>query len=67
MPKTLLGKFLFQFIGCAACTTLILDGLSCYGYCKDYLEKKKSEISEGDNDNEVVCEDPDRIDCSNAR
>lgn len=63
MPKTLLGKFLFQFIGCAACTTLILDGIGFLAYWEDYLTKKKSEISEGENDNEVVCEHPDGIDC----
>lgn len=63
MPKTLLGKFLFQFIGSAACATLILDGIGFLGCWEDYLTKKKSKISEGENDNEMVCENPDRIDC----
>lgn len=60
MPETLLGKCLFMFIGGAACTTLMMDGLSAYGYLHDhYQEKKKLKESERMENDEMVSEDLD--------
>lgn len=60
MPKTLLGKCLFMFIGCAACATLMMDGLNAYGYLYDcYQEKKKLKESERMEHDEMVSEDLD--------
>lgn len=58
MPKTLLGKVLYQFIGCAACTTLLLCGLETYNYVYETLHsKEESDISERSVDDEVVSDD----------
>lgn len=58
MPKTLVGKILYQFIGCAACTTMILCGLETYGYVRENLcSKEEAYNSERGVNDEVVHQD----------
>lgn len=55
MPKSLLGRCVYMFIGCAACMTLICNALCTWAYCRDWMEEHKSEKEEADH--EVADED----------
>lgn len=54
MPKSLLGRCVYLFIGCAACTTLIMNGLSAWAYFQNLKEESKSEE---ESDDEMAYED----------
>lgn len=46
MPKSLLGKCVYMFIGCAACTTLFCNALYTWVYYQDWKEEQKSKKEE---------------------
>lgn len=48
MPKSLLGRCVYMFIGCAACTTLICSALCTWAYYQDWKEEHKSKKEELD-------------------
>ena len=55
MPKSLLGRCIYMFVGCAACTTMILNALFALGYYQNLKEEPNSEKEELSD--EMDCED----------
>lgn len=55
MPKTLLGRCVCLFIGCAACTTLIFNALSTWAYFQNWKEEHKKEETDDEMDFEDFC------------